>query len=326
LTYDANGNLASADDFNAHRTCYASDLTRNLETTRVEGLPNTQACATVTPPNAVLPATSRKTSTQWHPDWRLAIKVAEPGKITTSVYHGQPDPFNANAIASCAPASALLPDGKPIAVLCRQVEQASTDADGHLGFTAALQAGVPNREQKWTYNAFGQVLTHDGPRTDISDITTYTYYPDTTADHTLGDLQRVTNALGQTTNFSKYNKHGQLLQSTDPNGVTTTHTYDLRQRLLSTSVAGQTTSYSYDPVGQLKKVTQPDASWIGYDYDAAHRLIALYDNQGNRISYTLDNAGNRIAENTKDPAGTLKRALSRSIDALGRVQQTTGRE
>ena len=55
-------------------------------------------------------------------------------------------------------------------------------------------------------------------------------------------------------------------------------------------------------------------------------MIAVYDNNGNRTDYELDNAGNRIGEKTKDPTGNLKRQLSRSLDALGRVQQATGRE
>jgi len=79
-------------------------------------------------------------------------------------------------------------------------------------------------------------------------------------------------------------------------------------------------------VGQLTRVTQPDASYIGYEYDDAHRQKAVFDNRGNRIEYTLDNSGIRTAENVKDPAGTLRRTLSRAIDALGRVQQTIGRE
>ena len=333
-TYDANGNTASKDDFNGTRACYSHDLSRNLETTRVEGLANTAVCSTVTPASSALPTGSRKTSSQWHPDWRLASKVAEPGRITTYVYNGQPDPFNGNAIASCAPITALLPDGKRIAVLCKQVEQATTDADGSLGFSSALQAGVPNRQTARTYNQYGQVLTEDGPRTDVSDITSYTYYADTVftgvdpnaVGRTMGDLQSVTNAAGKVTQYTKYNKHGQLLESIDPNGVVTTNSYDLRQRLLSTTVGGQTTGYTYDPVGQLTRVTQPDASYIGYEYDAAHRQKAVFDNRGNRIEYTLDNAGTRTAENVKDPGGTLRRTLSRSIDALGRVQQTTGRE
>jgi len=324
-SFDAKGNLTQFTGLNGMRTCYDNDQSRNLETVMVEGLPGS-SCSQMIVVNATLPAGSRKVSTQWHPDWRLATRVAEPGRITTSIYNGQPDPFNASAVASCAPSTALLPDGKPIAVLCKQVEQATTDADGHLGFSAALQTTVPARTQSWTYNQYGQVLSEDGPRTDVNDITTYTYYSDTTADHTMGDPQSVTDAVGRVTQYSKYNRHGQLLESTDPNGVVTTNTYDLRMRLLSTTVAGQTTSYSYDPVGQLKKVTLPDQSWVGYDYDGAHRQVAVYDHKGNRTEYVLDNAGNRKGENTKDPNGALKRQLSRSIDALGRVQQTTGRE
>ncbi len=334
MGYDANGNVDLEDDFNGSRVCRKHDLGRNLETMRVEGLANTQACVAVTVPGAALPAGSRKVSTDWHPDWRLPRRTAEPGRRTTLIYNGQPDPFNSNAIASCAPASVTLPDGKPIALLCRQVEQATTDPDGSQGFNAALQAGVVARDQRWTYNQHGQVLSHDGPRTDVADITTYTYYADTAFNgagqnavgHTVGDLQSMTNAAGQTTTYGLYNRQGQLVQMTDPNGVTTTNAYDLRQRLLSTSTAGLSASYTYDAVGQLVRSTQADGSYTGYAYDAAHRQVAVFDNLGNRIDYTLDNAGNRVAENVKDPGGTLRRQLTRSIDALGRVQQTTGRE
>jgi len=267
----------------------------------------------------------------WHPDWRLEAKVAEPGHITTKVYNGQPDPFNGNATSSCAPSTALLPDGKPIAVLCKQVEQATADADGHLGFTASLQSGVANRVQSWTYNSYGQALTAKDP---LNNTTTYAYYSDTSfsgtdpnaVGHTIGDLQTVTNAAGQVITYGQYDKHGNLLQSTDPNGVVTSNSYDLRQRLLSTSVGGQTTSYTYDAIGQLTQVTAPDGSCIGYEYDAAHRPTAVKDNLGNRIEYVLDNAGNRTGQSVKDPSGALARTLARSMDALGRVQQTTGRE
>jgi YD repeat-containing protein len=332
-TYDTNGNIATSDDFNGNRTCYANDLTRNLETTRVEGLAAGAAC-TATASGAALPAVARKTSTQWHPDWSLRTRQSEPGRITTWVYNGQPDPYAAGALASCAPASAVLPDGKPIAVLCRQVEQATVDADGSQGFAAALQAAVPAREQKWTYNAFGQVLTHDGPRTDVADITVNEYYADTSftgADpnavgHTLGDLKQTTSPAGHITRYTLYDKLGQVLQMQDPNGVATNYTYDARQRLTSTSTAGQTTVFEYWPTGLPKRTTQADLSWVQQDYDDAHRLVRVSDSLGNSISYTLDNMGNRTAEEVRDPSNSLRRVLSRSIDALGRVQQVTGRE
>lgn len=333
--YDANGNVAYKNDFNGHRVCYAHDLSRNLETTRVEGLAAAANCGAYTPAASVLPVGSRKVSTEWHPDWSLHSKVAEPGRITTKIYNGQPDPFNANAIASCAPSTALLPDGKPIAVLCKQVERATTDANGSQGFAAVAQAGVVDRVEQWTYNEHGQVLTHDGPRTDIADTTVYTYYTDTVftgtdpnaVGHTVGDLWTVTNAVGKVTTHTKYDKLGQVLEMSDPNGVVTSYTYDARQRLLTATVGGQTTTNEYWPTGLLKKVTQPDnVTYVQYSYDDAHRLTRVEDNLGNSITYTLDNMGNRTAEEIKDPGGVLKRTIGRSIDALGRVQQVTGRE
>ena len=325
-TYDDHDNAVAVDDFDGNRTCSAYDLTRNLETTRVEGLPDTAGCSSVIPANAAIPAGSRKVSTQWHATWRLPAKIAEPGRLTTNIYNG--------AGASCVQNSPTLPDGSPVSVVCQRIDQATTDLDGHLGFAAPLQANIPARIQTWTYNQHGQVLTAKGPRTDVNDTTRYAYYSDTAftgtdpyaVGHTMGDLLTLTDATGNVTRYTQYNKTGQLLEMLDPNGVITSYSYDLRQRLTSTTVAGQTTVYDYWPTGLLKKVTQPDASFVTYEYDDAHRLTALQDSQSNRIEYTLDNAGNRTAEKVRDPSGNLRRQLTRSIDALNRVQKTTGRE
>jgi YD repeat-containing protein len=323
-SYDTNGNLAWKEDFNGHRVCYANDLSRNLETARVEGLAAGSDCSSALAATTGLPTGSRKTSTAWHPDWRTATQVAEPRRITTSVYNGQPDPFNGGAVATCAPSNATLPDGKPIVVLCKQVEQATTDADGSAGLTASLDTSVPARVQQWTYNQYGQVLT---AKDALNHTTTNTYYADTTAAHTLGDLATVTNALNQVVaNYTQYNLAGQWLQMVDANGTTTTRSFDLRQRLKTSTTAGATTNYDYWPNGLLKAVTLPDASSVNYAYDDAQRLTGVTDNLGNSITYTLDNMGNRTAQTVKDPAGMLSRTLTQSFDALGRVQQTVGRQ
>ena len=116
------------------------------------------------------------------------------------------------------------------------------------------------------------------------------------------------------------------MRSVDPNGVITDNTYDLRGRLISTSIGGQTTTYTFDPAGLLVRVARPDGSYVAYTYDDAHRLVAINDNLGNRIDYTLDNAGNRTKEEVRDPAGSLARQVTRVMDALGRPQQVIGRE
>ncbi len=104
----------------------------------------------------------------------------------------------------------------------------------------------------YTYNSFGQVLTANGPRTDVSDVTTYTYYSCTTG-HECGQLHTVTNALSHVTTYDTYNAHGQPLTITDPNGVVTTLTYDARQRLTSRTVGSEQTTFDYWPTAFQKR-------------------------------------------------------------------------
>ncbi|WP_067274892.1 RHS repeat domain-containing protein [Mitsuaria sp. 7] len=319
---DQNQNVVQYDDPNGNRSCASFDLSRNLETVRVEGLGASSVCATVLA--GTVPAGARKVSSQWHPDWRLATRTAEPRRLTTLVFNGQPDPFNGNAVATCAPVDAKLPDNKPIVVLCKRVEQATTDETGALGFSATLQSGVSARTASWTYNASGQVLTETDALNRV--VVTNEYYADTTVDHTKGDLKSSTNAMGHVTRFPRYDAAGNPLEVVDANTSSTTYTYDLRQRVTTVTSAGGTTSYEYWPTGLLKKSSQQDGSAVSYEYDDAHRLVAASDTRGNRVEYTLDASGNKTGEVAKDPSGALKRTMSRAFDALGRAQQTTGRE
>jgi YD repeat-containing protein len=110
-SFDANGNLASVTDFDGNVTCFANDLTRNLETVRLEGLSSGGSCpanlATYTPAAGT---PQRLIQTQWHPNWRIPVRRAEPKKITTWVYNGQPDPTNGNTTVNCAPPTANVND------------------------------------------------------------------------------------------------------------------------------------------------------------------------------------------------------------------------
>ena len=165
ITYDAQANVSSRTDFNNNNVCYAYDLSRNLETKRVEGLTSSAVCSTAlsSPPTG-----ARVISTQWHPDWRLETRIAEPKKLTTITYNGQG--------ATCAPSSALV-DGKPPAVICTRSEQATTDESGTSGFSAST-TGTP-RTWRYTYTTYGRVLTATDPN---NRTTTYSYHPDNDAD------------------------------------------------------------------------------------------------------------------------------------------------
>jgi YD repeat-containing protein len=167
ISYDGAGNVASRDDAHGSRTCYAYDAS-NKETVRVEGLATSVACSTVTPSNATLPAGARKITTTWHPDWRKPAVVTEPLKKTTIVHHGQPDPFNSNAAASCTSAPQIRP-GRPLPVVCKQVEQA-------LLSNGMVDSSVAARTTQLAYDSAARVTSTVDPK---NQTTTFTYHPST---------------------------------------------------------------------------------------------------------------------------------------------------
>ena len=191
------------------------------------------------------------------------------------------------------------------------------------GFSATA-ASTP-RTWSYTYNARGKLLTANGPRTDVADTTTYTYYPDDDPDlGKRGNVATTTNAAGHLASVTVYDAHGQPLAIIDPNGINIALTYDARQRLKTRTVGAETTTYDYDGVGQLTKVTLPHGSFLSYDYDAAHRLTAITDNLGNRVVYTLDAMGNRTQEQVFDPANQLAQTRSRVFNNLSRLFRELG--
>ena len=300
MTYDVNRNVISRTDFNNNKMCYTYDLTRNLETARIEGLTGGADCA-ASFAASTLTAPARKITTTWNATYRLPATITEPAagtaggsKTTTHTY----------------------------------------DANGNLTQRAVVtNATTPQGSRTWRwsgYDAYGRAATMTDPR---GKITIYAYYPNTAAQNTTlansrGMLASITNAVGHVTNITAYNAHGQPLSMTDANGLVTTMTYDARMRLKSRTVSGtginETTAYDYDGVGQLTKVTLPDASFITYTYDGAHRLTKIVDTLNNSITYTLDAMGNRIGEAAKDPAGALTRSHTREIDALNRLKKDIG--
>ncbi len=238
-TYDAGGWISSTADYNGNVTCYQNDPTRGLELVRVEGFGPGTTC----PTNLVayLPASGtpqRKIVTTWSSTYRLPTLITEATRTTSLVY----------------------------------------DGSGNLTSRTVTDTTVtPNVSRTWsyTYNSLGQVLTAQGPRTDLNSTLTYAYYSCTSGAQ-CGQVQTVTDELGHITTFNTYNLYGQPLTLTDPNGIVTTLTYDARQHLTSRSTAGETTSIAYYPTGLAKTVTLPDGSVLQYTYDGAHRLTQIW--------------------------------------------------
>ncbi|MFC4160383.1 RHS repeat domain-containing protein [Chitinimonas lacunae] len=129
-----------------------------------------------------------------------------------------------------------------------------------------------------------------------------------------GNLVSFKDRAGLVTTYGPHNAHGQPLSITRPDGVVASMTYDARGRLLTYSEGQSVTRYQYAPTGLLKQVNLPDGSQIDYEYDPAHRLVGIRNNQGHSIRYVLDAAGNRLQQDVQDANGTLAAAMAK-VDA-----------
>lgn len=253
-------------------------------------------------------------------------------------------------------------------------EQQTESFQWNAGFRVPTQIDRAGQRQTFTHNAYGQVLTTtltdtatgqsrtstatycnasdvtngtcpvlgqirsiDGPRTDVSDVTTYTYYASdeascaaapTTCPHRKGDLWKVTNALGQVTENVSYDGAGRLLKRLAANGVITDFTYTPRGQLSAIKVRGQNngteaddaiTTISYNSIGLISTTLEPDGKYSIFSYDAAQRLTTVENNTGSKVVYTYDNASNVIKVSSQNPASIPTMEFSQLFNALGQA-------
>ncbi|WP_346948816.1 RHS repeat-associated core domain-containing protein [Dyella sp.] len=311
MTYDANGFLKTAKDWNDVTTSYVFNA-QGLLQQRVEGVGT---------------ATQRTASIGWNAALRvpLARTLSDAGGTVVSSTSWV---YNAAgwALARC-----------------------DIDASTAASYTCAVTGAVPAGVRRWTYTycdavdgtqcpRIGLLLSITGPRTDLTSTAHYSYYLSTDesgcgtaggACHRAGDLYQVTNAIGQVTTMVAYDKNGRVVRQRDANGVLTDSTYTARGWLStrtvranadgSTSPNDAVTQIGYTPYGAVASIKDPDGVQVTYTYDAAHRLTDITDALGNRIHYTLDAAGNKTKEETFDASNTLRRSLARSYNTLGQL-------
>jgi RHS repeat-associated protein len=301
-TYDADGNPATAADFNGNVTATTYD-SENLLTQKVEAQGRNS---------------QRTTAIQWNTTLRLPLSrtVSDVnGNVVSSTQ------WDYNALGE---------------ILARcEIDPTNTAA---AGYACSNTGSVPVGVRRWTYTycttvgsncpLVGLMLTATGPRTDLTQTTTYTYYTTSSAVscgtpggacYQPGDLYQATDALGHTTTFVSYDADGRVTRTTDANGVNTDTTYTPRGWLASHTVGGETTTFTYTAYGYVASTTDPDGVTVTYGYDTAHRLNKITDAQGNYIQYTLDAAGDKTAEQVYDSTGTLHKSLARTFNNLGQV-------
>ncbi|MEL4106285.1 kelch repeat-containing protein [Oscillospiraceae bacterium WX1] len=248
------------------------------------------------------------------------------------------------------------------------------DKAGRIIMTAAAKELVPNgtvptsnlMTDSFTYFADGklqQELKSSGAKTtytydnDGNPLTKNVYYDATNysqESYTFNNIEKLasktvtvqnrditgydssTNNLSLTSSYT-YDKDGNILTSTDENGVVTTNTYDLMDRLLTTSQPGAdennaavtiTSSRTYDWAGKVLTATDPNNNTTTYTYDKQENVSKI-TNALNGVQYFVyDRAGHKLAEVSPKnySSGAELTDMSRteySYDDMGRVLLVT---
>ncbi|KAG9602228.1 hypothetical protein KCV01_g7290, partial [Aureobasidium melanogenum] len=310
-TYDAQSRPATYTDFKGHVRATTYDL-NGLLTRSVD---------------AQGTAEERTTDTVWNTSLRVPLTRTVKNHAGTVI---QSESWNYNARGQVT-------------------AECTIDPGLSSNYTCGSQTNAPSgiRQSRYTYcdavdttqcPLTGLLLSTDGPRTDVNDITRMRYYVTTDESgcgqsggtcHRAGDLYQTVDAAGHIATILAYDKAGRIVRQSDANGVITDLAYTPRGWLTrrtvranadgSTSNADAVTIMAYDPTGTLHSVTDPDNVTVTYGYDDAHRLTDITDGLGNRIHYTLDAAGNRTKEETLDASHTLRRSVTRIYNSLGQL-------
>jgi YD repeat-containing protein len=273
LTYDANGNVATSTDFNGTTTTYSYDLTRNLETSRVEASGTAQA---------------RTITTAWHATYRAPLTTAEPKLLTTYTYDASGNLLSktVQATADTTGAQGL----SPTLVGTARVWSYTYNNVGQVLTAIGPRTDVVDKTT-YTYDTSGNLSMITNA---VGQITTLSNYDAN------GRAGLITDANGATTALT-YSPRGWLTGKTVTSGgtvETTTYAYDgVGQLTLVTLPDTSTVSYTYDPAHRLTNIADSLGNGIAY----------TLDNMGNRISEQVKDPGGALARQTSRVVDALNR-------------------
>ncbi|HYC62727.1 MAG TPA: RHS repeat-associated core domain-containing protein [Thermoanaerobaculia bacterium] len=239
--------------------------------------------------------------------------------------------------------------GTPPAYASRLSQTSLYDAAG--GTAPAFDPGGPF-QSAWLSlpQPSGVMRSVDGPRTDVTDVTSFVYYPlDPSVPALLrGRLAAVRNAAGHITRHEHYDVFGNSTRTVDPNGVAMEMSYDGLGRLLtSTTKAVSGCNPSDDPLcatdvtttlgyasaaGPVQSEERPNGGVTVYGYDSRGRVSAVSrgpaaNDLRERIETTYDPlTGKKNLERTlayEASAWVEKRRQSFAYDSHARLQTVT---
>jgi RHS repeat-associated protein len=179
----------------------------------------------------------------------------------------------------------------------------------------------------WTYTygttagATGKLVSIDGPLSGTGDTKTFTYNAN-------GYLASITDEVGKVTTVTAWDWRGAPLTVVDPNSISTTFTYDVHGRPLTTTInpgASQSQfTYGYDVVGNLSQITLPTGGYLLYTYDAASRLTQVKNDKNETVTLTPNTVGDPTLEVTKNASATITAQMATVYDEVGSTIQVLG--
>ncbi|MBS4096774.1 MAG: RHS repeat protein [Sulfuricella sp.] len=144
MKYDDHGNMVLKDDFNGNRSRYWYDHPRNLEIIRVEGLVVENGVERVTPE-------TRTIKTKWHTTLRKpAFEYFHTGDASEN--------------------------GDPVGIQVKSIKYVYGDEGNLTAYTETDVVRNVSRTWKYTWLSRGRIKSIDGPRTDVADISSFSYY------------------------------------------------------------------------------------------------------------------------------------------------------
>lgn len=167
----------------------------------------------------------------------------------------------------------------------------------------------PTGTTSWVYDAASRVTSVTSPQGAISytynnadDRLTMTLPGSRTVSYgydTAARLGSITDWQSRTTNLT-YDSNSNRTGINRPNGVNSTSSYDLADRVTSITHTGpggtlQSFTYTYDAVGNRKSVATA-AGTESYVFDALNRITSATYTNGDLIEYTHDANGNRVTK------------------------------
>jgi RHS repeat-associated protein len=247
--------------------------------------------------NGVQSGTTATDTTPFAANGPLAIGQDQWAGNLTDWFDGEISNVQAYSRVLSAPEiTALYSAGRTSAAVAGSGQQTTTTAYDQRGLP--VSSTDPNgNTTSYAYDEAGQLAQTTEPAVSATVYSTSSGAPVTQNAHPVST--------------TGYNTFGDKTESQDPNGNTTTYTYDADGQLTSGTDPSYTppgsaavtplTTYQYDPNGQLTKQTDPLGHATSTAYDQLGDKTSVTTPDGKSSSYVYDANGDLLSQT--DPAG-----------------------